>query len=206
MHLPDAPERPAAIIPINFWIDYAPQDDGTIKEYEMVEWARKGTQGSTTQEKVLRLQKHDRVIWDVIKPHYEAWKRGAAAPIDGTPLAAWPGANPPLVKILANFNIKSVEDLADLTDATLAKVPLPNMRVYVKNAKAFVAAQQTTSVVAGQIIGLEKSNEVLQAQLKDAFENIALLKERLNAGNLNADQEAVAEAPKKRGRPFKSVA
>jgi hypothetical protein len=37
---------------------------------------------------------------DVLKPYYDNWKAGQAAPVNGTPLAAWPGATPQLVKAL----------------------------------------------------------------------------------------------------------
>lgn len=163
----DPNARIASIVPLNFWIEYEPQSDGTMKEVEKVEWSRKGTQNTSTVEKISRLMKMGMTgEWEALKPYYDRWKAGQEAPVDGTPLAAWPGATPHLVKALEPYHIRSIEDLADLTDGTLAKIPLPGIRNFRDTARAYVAAASTTAPVAGRLAELQSENESLKARLE----------------------------------------
>lgn len=169
----DPNARIASIVPLNFWIEYEPQPDGTMKEVEKVEWSRKGTQNTSTVEKISRLMKMGMTgEWEALKPYYDRWKAGQEAPIDGTPLAAWPGATPHLVKALEPYHIRSVEDLADLTDGTLAKIPLPGIRNFRGNAKAFIAAASTTAPIAGELSALRDENTSLKNRLADIEETM----------------------------------
>lgn len=180
MQLSVSDERLPQVFPLNFWIEYAPQADGSIKEIEMVEYTRKGSQGATTPVRVEHLMRTKPgnppdPIWTALKPYYENWKQGKAAPVDGTPLAAWPGATPQLVKALESFHIRSVEDLANLTDATLAKVPVPGIRAFRAQAKAFVDAQKTTAVVARDLAAKDKKIEELSSQIDELEELVRSL-------------------------------
>lgn len=198
----DPNARLPAIIPLNFWIEYEPQPDGSVKEIEKVEWSRKGTQNTTTVEKISRLSKvsinGDMIPeWEALKPFYERWKAGQEAPIDGTPLAAWPGATPHLVKALEPYHIRSVEDLADLTDATMARIPLPGIRGFRETAKAYVAAASTTAPIAGELAGLREQNE-------NQSKRIAELEELVKSLAAEKGIEIDDEKPK-RGRPKKAA-
>lgn len=160
----DPNARIPSIVPLNFWVEYEPQPDGTMREVEKVEWSRKGTQNTSTVEKISRLSKiglnGDHIPeWEALKPYYERWKAGQAAPVDGTPLAAWPGATPHLVKALEPYHIRSVQDLAELTDGTMAKIPLPGIRTFRDNARAYVAAASTTAPIAGELAALRTKTE-----------------------------------------------
>lgn len=166
----DPNARVPSIFPLNFWVEYDPQPDGTMKEVEKVEWARKGTQNTTTVEKISRLQKHGSDEWNMLKPYYERWKEGKEAPIDGTPLAAWPGATPQLVKALEPYHIRSIEDLANLTDGTLPKIPVPGIRGFREQAKAYVAAASTTAPVASELAALRAQNASLETRLAEMAE------------------------------------
>lgn len=163
----DPNARVPSIIPLNFWVEYDPQPDGKILEVEKVEWSRKGTQNTTTVEKISRLKKHDGEVWQMLKPYYERWKEGKEAPIDGTPLAAWPGATPQLVKALEPYHIRSIEDLANLTDGTLPRIPVPGIRGMREQAKAYIAAASTTAPIAGELSALREQNASLMARVSE---------------------------------------
>lgn len=165
-------DRLPAIVPLDFRVEYLPQPDGTLKEIEVVEYTRKGSQGATTPVRIEHLQRKRQdgaldPIWLALKPYYDNWKAGKAAPVDGTPLAAWPGATPQLVKALEPYHIRSVEDLANLTDGTMDKVPVPGIRGFRTQAKAFVEAQKTTAVVARDLAAKDEKIAELSRELDE---------------------------------------
>lgn len=172
-------DRAPSIIPLDFRVEYIPQADGSLREIEVVEYTRKGSQGATTPARIEHLQRlrdgQPDPLWAVLKPYYDNWKAGKAAPIDGTPLAAWPGATPQLVKALEPFHIRSVEDLAKIDDNLMGRISIPGIRALKNNAAAYVEAQKTTAVVAGEIATLRSENEMLKSEiseLKDLIKSI----------------------------------
>jgi hypothetical protein len=177
-------DRVPSIYPLSFFIEYDPQPDGSVKEVEKVEWARKGTTNTTTVEKITRLSKQNKDgstndVWLMLKPYYDRWKEGKEAPIDGTPLAAWPGASPQLVKAMEPFHIRSIEDLANLTDGTMARVNIPGIRGFRDNAKAYIAAASTTAPVAGELAALREqraNDERRISELEDLVKSLAASK------------------------------
>lgn len=191
------------IVPEEFWIEYEPQEDGSQKAIEWVRWVKKGMQTpATCVEKCSRLfkpNKNGQLIPEavVLKPYYDSWKAGQSAPINGTPLEAWPGATPQLVKALSPANIRSIEDLAEMEDSAISRLAIPGLRDKQKQARAYLEAQKTTAVVSGEVLKLRDRNESLEREVKelrDLIERFAIKKE----------QEG--DAPKKRGRPPKQQA
>ena len=179
---------------MDFRIEYEPQPDGSMKEVEWVTWAKKGVSNpATTDEKISRLKKYpDNLIWQVIRPAYERWKAGQERPVDGTPLAAWPGATPQLVKALTPANIRSVEDVAQMEDSAISKLAIPNLRKLQQNARAFLEAQKSTAQVSGEVVKLRNENEALKAKVDELMEAVNAL-------------AASDDEPKRRGRPPKAA-
>jgi hypothetical protein len=173
-------DRRPQIIPLEFRVEYLPQKDGSMKEIEVVEYTRKGSQGATTPARIEHLQRlrpgsDPDPVWMALKPYYDNWKQGKAAPIDGTPLAAWPGGTPHLVKALEAYHIRSVEDLANLTDGTMDKVPVPGIRNFRTLAKTFVEAQKTTHLVAADLAAKDEQINNLTQQVADLTELVQSL-------------------------------
>ena len=169
-------ERAPAIVALEIWEEYKPQADGSVKAEERVKWVRRGAIGAETSEAVHRLKRDNGPIWQALEPAYDAWKKGKTAPIDGTPLIAWPGATPQLVKALEPYHIRSVEDLAAIEDNVMTRTGVPGIRALKNNALAFIDAQKTTSVVAGEISTLRSEKEAMQAEineLKDLVQSLA---------------------------------
>lgn len=179
---------------IEFRVEYEPQPDGSMKEVEWVTWAKKGVSNpATTDEKIARLKKYpDNLIWQVIKPAYERWKAGQESPVDGTPLAAWPGATPQLVKALTPANIRSVEDLAQMEDSAISKLAIQNLRRLRQDARAFIEAQKSTAAVSGEVVKLRNENEALKARVDELIQAVEAL------------AEDTPEKPR-RGRPPKAA-
>jgi hypothetical protein len=151
----------AAIHPLRFWTDYTDAGDGSMVPAEWVEWVKKGdAHGATTAEKVSRAQKMP-VIWDALRPHYDAWKRGQDVVTDGTPLDAVAFATRELCQALARVHIRSVEDLVGAEDAALTRLNIPGIRGIQAKARAFLEAQRNTAGVAS---ALAERDERLAAQ------------------------------------------
>lgn len=55
---------------------------------------------------------------------YNAWKQGLADPAQGTPLSKWPGCTRSQVEELAFYAVRTVEDLASVSDGNIQKLPL----------------------------------------------------------------------------------
>ena len=160
-------------------------------------WLKKGQQNPSTIEcKVVRMPKFYALEWQVLEPHYKRWKEGQTAPIDGTPLAAWPGATPQLVKALEPFNIRSLEDLTRMEDASVSRIAIPGLRGKIQHAKAFLEAQATTSGVSAEVAKLREEN----AWLRD---EIAAIKAAFNVQPAGGEGTGeVSPAPRKPGWPL----
>lgn len=133
-----------------------------------------------------------RVMWEFIKPRYDAWKANQDLPETGTPLAAWNHLTQAQAEILRVNGIRSVDDVALLTDAHFNRIPIPNLRSITEAAKKFMDNKDVNKFTA-------------EMQSKD--EMIAALTARLDQlAQMVADQAEPAvgsEAPKRRGRPPK---
>ena len=195
-------ERMPFIVPEEFYVDYVPQKDGSLKAVEWVRWIKKGQQNPTAipmRWRDLERNKAD-PIYQVLAPYYDNWKKGETAPVIGTPFAAWPGATPQLVKALSPFNIRSVEDLAELADSSLQKTGVPNLRKKQIDARAFLQAQKSTAAVSAEIV-------ILRDKLESRDREIAELRELIEKhviAQATPQRTAVEQLVKRKpGRPRK---
>ncbi len=78
------------------------------------------------------------VLWNFIKPRYEAWKSNQDLPATGTPLAAWNHLTQTQAEVLRVNGVRSVEDVALLTDTHIHRIPIPNLRSIIEAAKKFL--------------------------------------------------------------------
>lgn len=94
--------------------------------------------------------------WDQIEPHYRAWKSGNAAPETGTPLGAWSGVNAAQADVLKRMHIKTVEDVAEMTEADVAKLPFPGARDLPKLARDYLEGKDMADLQAQNAAMAEK--------------------------------------------------
>lgn len=123
------------------------------------------------------------VLWNFIKPRYEAWKSSQDLPETGTPLAAWNHLTPQQGEILRVNGIRSVEDVSLLSDVHFNRIPIPNLRSIVEAAKKFLD---------------HKDINRFDAEMKSKDETIAALTSRVDQ---MAEMLANDPEPKRRGRP-----
>lgn len=110
-----------------------------------------------------------RANWAAIEPHYLAWKEGSEIPDTGTPLAAWSGVTADQAAALKRVGLRTVDDVAALPEALLAKPPLPNMRELQTMAKAYIDGQGSAAMaetIAKQQAQIDAMLEMLAEQTK----------------------------------------
>jgi hypothetical protein len=114
--------------------------------------------------------------WNAIQPRYEAWKSGQEASPDGTPLAAWNGVSRQLGEKLKMHGVRSVEEVAKLTDTHIQTLGIMGLRDIIEGAKRFVLAQDKTVVTNAlaekdaQIAELRTKMDLQAAQMAELIE------------------------------------
>lgn len=158
------------IIVTGFTERYVKDKDGNLKAVEWVSWVPahspqamgnservdrlnpahiKNSEGSDDSELVGMKHAHMAAVWAEIEPAYTAWKEGREIPLNGTPLAAWPGITSEQAEMFRVCGIRSVEQVRDMTDSMRGKVRLPNVRelqdlarLYLENSGIAAAAER----------------------------------------------------------------
>lgn len=172
---PDIGEQKPSIVPLEFWVDHEPDGSkpGELRPVHWVKYAKKGQNGATIVDKVARKQQ-ELNIWPAIEPYYEAWLKGQEEPEDGTPLSAWPGLTRGQADALKAINIRTVEDLAMLTDAQLESVGM-GARALRAKALVFVETQQDKSGIEAALLSRDSQISDLTAQLEELTETVQKL-------------------------------
>lgn len=115
--------------------------------------------------------------WSVVGPAYDAWKKGYELPEIGTAISMWPGVQKEIIDVFIKAGIKSIEGVAELGEASFAKVNVPDIRAYVKRAKEFLANKAGTDTTH-RMDDLQKQNDDLAAKLEAAMEMLEAQVER----------------------------
>jgi hypothetical protein len=195
-----------------FWTNYEP-DPADPAKLKPVDWVAYGPIGShdrsVTHDRVARLARLQPITatqnpavaiaharWSIIEKHYQAWQAGQEAPGEGTPLAAWNALTPEQAEVLRRHNIKTVEDIAGLTDAHIVRVPLPNLRELIRQAQHFIDASEQTRFAA-KLAEKEREIEVLKEENAERDAQVAELRDQVAelAAARTAREKPGAEAP-----------
>lgn len=115
---------------------------------------------------------------DIIRRAYDAWKQGREAPTHGTPLAAWNALNQEQVEAMIRVGIKTIEDVAGLTDASSSRLGLPNRNELIKQAQNFIDAKEQ-SRLAAKLSEKDAAIDALAVESEDAKAQIAELNRKL---------------------------
>jgi hypothetical protein len=162
-----------------------PKNPGQQRARDMVEYGPIGQAGRThVTERIdilSRVQKvagvnpsvlAARVMWDFIRPRYEAWKTNQDLPETGTPLAAWNHLTQQQAEILRVNGVRSVEDVSQLTDTHFHRIPIPNLRTIVEAAKKFLDSKDINSFSA-QLAAKDDTIAALSARVDQLAEMVA---------------------------------
>lgn len=180
------------VFPEKFENRYKEMPDGSRKPEEWVYVKKKGQQnGQVTPWRWRDIERTPDML-AVLKPYYDNWKAGQAAPVNGTPLDVWI-ADAGLIEVLNSVNIRSVEDFANMEDHLLGRLNIPGVRDRQKRARAFLDAQGTTAKVSAEVAKLREENENLRRNLEE-------MKELIEKHAIKKEEETVKRGP---GRPRK---
>ncbi len=171
---------------------------------DMVEYGPIGSAGrSHTTERIDVLSKPNRtaganpavqaanVLWDFVRPRYEAWKTNQELPETGTPLAAWNHLTQQQAEVLRVNGVRSVEDVEALTDTHFTRIPIPNLRSIKEAASKFLASKDTNKIAS---------------ELAAKDEQIAAMAQRLDEmAQMIADSQSDEPAKRRPGRPAKQA-
>jgi hypothetical protein len=129
--------------------------------YEDREFARMISPGNSKSIPVEVVTEEHKKRWP---REYQAFAANLAAPVIGTPLAEWSALSPATVLNLTSVHVRTVEQLADLSDADLQHIGIGGRELREK-AKAFVG--QHTS-----------KESALESALADALKRLAALENK----------------------------
>ena len=133
--------------------------------------------GGNDQARDMKLAYMQR-IWNQIEPLYEAYKKGSEIPETGTPLGAWPGVTTGQADILRKNTIRTVEEVRDMPDNFMNKIPMPGLRDLRDQAKAFLDATDQNKV-SSEVNTLRRENEALKERFEAAM---AMIEENAKDG------------------------
>lgn len=114
------------------------------------------------------------------KKSYQRWKEGQEIPIEGTPIKTWPILAPSQVSNLLHLNIRTVEDLATLTDEGVKRIGMGGVELKQK-AKNWLAAAQDKGKLTQEMSSMQKQNQLLEANVKTLTAQVEELKAMVKA-------------------------
>lgn len=169
-----------ATMALRFWSDAVlDQKTGQWSDVDFVEWFRRGATipwGNTCR--VDRVKRDFPEIWPFVEKHYARWREGQEDPVDGTPLTAWAGVTPAQVRMLQVLHLRSVEDIAALTDANAQQIM--GGRDLRQRAKAFLASMRDHGEVVQRQAELEAALTGRDERIKELAEAAAAMKAELD--------------------------
>ena len=137
----------------------------------------------------------DKVVTDIerrrFKDLYEKWKANEQLDFTGTPLESCTWMAKSLVEEMKFFHVRTVEQLAELSDTHAQK--FPGIRQYINLAKAYIAQAEkgkAASDLAAAMDAQKKENEDLREMIRGLQETLARLE----------GSAPPSPAPKPRGR------
>lgn len=101
-------------------------------------------------------------------------------PVDGTPITNWPAVSPAQSRTLLDMNIRTIEDVAVMTEEAVQRLGM-GARAIKEKARAWLEASKDTGKVSEQLAAIQQEN----ADLRDRNETLMARLEKL---------EAIAEA------------
>jgi hypothetical protein len=123
---------------------------------------------------------------------YEAFLKRGEDIVSGTPLSEWPSASASFAREMAYFNVKTVEQLAELADGAA-------MTMGMGTQEKAVAARAWLQAVNGneaQISKVAEENQKLKAAFEDAMRQMEIMKAQM-AELQEFAEEKTAPAPAK---------
>jgi hypothetical protein len=91
---------------------------------------------------------------------HAAWKEGRELPLSGTPILTWPVASPAQVKSLLDAKVRTVEDLAQANEETIAMLGMGG-RALKDKAVSWLQSANSTGKVTEELAAMRVANASL---------------------------------------------
>lgn len=178
-----ANNRMLTVTAIQFWTEYEPDPSNPtqMRAVDWVKWGKRGQfNGASNVDKVARVMKpmksmsddgqlEPNPVWVAIEAQYGAWKKGQAAPVDGTPLDAWSALSKAQAQAFRDAGFSAVEHIAGIEDGEMGKVRLPDVRRLRDLARAYVQHRANFAETEHRMASQDAEIEALKAQLAEAM-------------------------------------
>jgi hypothetical protein len=153
--------------------------------YHDVEFVKIIIPGVVTNVHVKRVGPVEAQRWP---KEFEAFRAGQEQPIEGTMLEEWPILTRAMIKELRHFEIRTVEELAELSDVALQNIGMGG-RALRDRAKAYLSDAER-----------EKLNSRLNAENEKQASRIAVLENQVKElsellGKIDAERRSLADRP-----------
>ena len=132
--------------------------------------------------------------------HYAAFKQRMEMPVSGTPLAEWPLLSRSVVEELAFINIKTIEDLAGMSDTHTGK--MMGLANWKRQAQEWLEAASDDSEVTAAVAKLEQAEATI-AHLTKRLEALEAKEADLHNPELDADDGGTDTPTRRRQRRSK---
>lgn len=107
-----------------------------------------------------------------IKARYTEWINHREAPIDGTAIGNWPILSPSQRKACETYNIRTVEELANLSEEGMANLGMGS-RALKDQAKSWLIAANDIGKVASRLAAVEVQMKTMQAEIAAKDERLS---------------------------------
>lgn len=110
----------------------------------------------------------------IYKTALRNWQEGAEIPSHGTPIATWPGASPSAIEQLIRAKVRTVEDLAELSESSFEQIGIGALGLKLK-AQAYLRAGTEAGKLAEENVALRLQTNELKAALEKLTEQVKTL-------------------------------
>jgi hypothetical protein len=180
--------RPAGVRP-EFYSD-AVLDQGASAAagrpiYRDVEFVKIIVPGVVTNVHVKIVGQTEKARWP---REYEAFRVGLEQPVEGTPIEEWPILTRAMVKELKHFEVRTVEELGNLSDVALQNIGMGG-RALRDQAKAYLSEAERLKLNTQ----LTRDNELLQSRIAVLEAQVGELGQLLT--RIDAERRVLADRP-----------
>lgn len=111
---------------------------------------------------------------------YKEWKAGNEIPLNGTPIKTWPVASPAQQKMLEELKVRTVEDLAQLTEEGVSHMGI-GARSLIQKANEWLESAQSVGISSEKLHALGQENVSLKERITSLEEQLQALMIQVSA-------------------------
>lgn len=153
-------------------------------EKDAEEWI-KGLEELAKQERI-----PENWVW-AFKDKLKNFKESREVPDEGTSVRNWAALSPAQVNLLLDLNIRTVEDVSEMTEEALSRLGMGAVALKAR-AKAWLDSSKDTGKVAAEVENLRQENIELKernSSLEDRLKNLELLVQSLKPSTAPENNE-----------------